>query len=96
VRDASFRKRLFEETGSRMDLDPLIVEKDFWVCWTLKHLFSLPNKVLSELDKNAVGFVDCGARREISFIPEIAVKECINCKECFPLCPTSYLQALSF
>ena len=43
--------------------------------------------------KNAVGFVDCGARREISFIPEIALTECIDCKECFPLCPTSYLQA---
>jgi len=43
--------------------------------------------------KNAVGFVDCGARREISFIPEIASKECSSCKECFSLCPTSYLQA---
>jgi len=43
--------------------------------------------------KNAVGFIDRGARREISFIPEIASKECWNCKECFPLCPTSYLQA---
>ncbi|MBW1767631.1 MAG: (2Fe-2S)-binding protein [Deltaproteobacteria bacterium] len=43
--------------------------------------------------KNAIGFVDRGARREISFIPEIASKECWNCKECFPLCPTSYLQA---
>ncbi len=43
--------------------------------------------------KNAVGFVDRGIRKEISFIPEIAAKECINCKECFPLCPTSFLQA---
>jgi bidirectional [NiFe] hydrogenase diaphorase subunit len=43
--------------------------------------------------KNAVGFVDCGARREIRFIPEIAAEECRSCKECFPLCPTSYLQA---
>jgi bidirectional [NiFe] hydrogenase diaphorase subunit len=43
--------------------------------------------------KNAVGFVDRGIRKEISFIPEIAAKECWNCKECFPLCPTSYLQA---
>jgi NADH dehydrogenase/NADH:ubiquinone oxidoreductase subunit G len=42
---------------------------------------------------NAVGFVDRGARREISFIPEIASKECWDCKECFPLCPTSALQA---
>jgi ferredoxin len=43
--------------------------------------------------KNAVGFVDRGIRKEISFIPEITSKECNNCKECFPLCPTSYLQA---
>jgi NADH dehydrogenase/NADH:ubiquinone oxidoreductase subunit G len=43
--------------------------------------------------KNAVGFVDRGIRKEISFIPEIAARECWDCKECFPLCPTSYLQA---
>ncbi len=43
--------------------------------------------------KNAIGFVDRGPKREISFIPEIAAKECWNCKECFPLCPTSYAQA---
>jgi bidirectional [NiFe] hydrogenase diaphorase subunit len=43
--------------------------------------------------KNAVGFIDSGARGEISFIPEIAAKEYISCKECFALCPTSYLQA---
>ncbi|WP_299980240.1 2Fe-2S iron-sulfur cluster-binding protein [Desulfobacula sp.] len=44
--------------------------------------------------KHAVGFVNSGARREISFIPEIAAKECNDCKECFELCPTSYLQAV--
>jgi NADH dehydrogenase/NADH:ubiquinone oxidoreductase subunit G len=43
--------------------------------------------------KNAVGFFDRGASREIHFIPEIASKECWDCKECFPLCPTSYVQA---
>jgi len=42
---------------------------------------------------HAVGFLDRGARREISFVPEIAARECWNCKECFPLCPTSALQA---
>jgi bidirectional [NiFe] hydrogenase diaphorase subunit len=45
------------------------------------------------IKKNAVGFIGRGIRKEISFIPEIASKECNNCKECFPLCPTSYLQA---
>ncbi len=42
---------------------------------------------------NAVGFVDRGPRREISFNPEIVAKVCRNCKECFPLCPTESLQA---
>jgi NADH dehydrogenase/NADH:ubiquinone oxidoreductase subunit G len=43
--------------------------------------------------QHAVGFVDRGIRKEISFIPEIAARECWNCKECFPLCPTEALQA---
>jgi NADH dehydrogenase/NADH:ubiquinone oxidoreductase subunit G len=43
--------------------------------------------------KNAIGFYDRGATREIRFIPEVAAKECQTCKGCFPLCPTSYLQA---
>ena len=46
--------------------------------------------------ENAIAFVDRGTRREISFIPEIAARECWKCKECFPLCPTSYLQAAYF
>jgi NADH dehydrogenase/NADH:ubiquinone oxidoreductase subunit G len=46
--------------------------------------------------KNAIGFFDRGASREINFIPEIASKECWNCKECFPLCPTEALQAAYF
>jgi bidirectional [NiFe] hydrogenase diaphorase subunit len=43
--------------------------------------------------KNALGFSDRGPRREISFVPEVAAEECWNCKECFSLCPTSYVQA---
>jgi len=43
--------------------------------------------------KFAVGFVSRGTKKEISFIPEIAAKECWDCKECFPLCPTEALQA---
>lgn len=41
----------------------------------------------------AVGFVDRGIRKEIGFVPEIAARHCNDCKECFELCPTSYLQA---
>ncbi len=42
---------------------------------------------------NAVGFIDNGPLKEISFIPEIAAKECWDCQECFTICPTSYAQA---
>jgi len=43
--------------------------------------------------KNAISFINRGGQRAIAFIPEIAATECWDCKECFPLCPTSYLQA---
>lgn len=43
--------------------------------------------------KHAVGFVDRGTRKEICFVPDVAAEACNDCKECFPLCPTSYLQA---
>ena len=43
--------------------------------------------------QHAVGFVDRGVRKEISFIPAVAAQACPDCKACFELCPTSYLQA---
>ena len=46
--------------------------------------------------KNAVDFIERGAQRAISFIPEIAAKECWDCQECFAICPTSYAQAAYF
>jgi len=42
---------------------------------------------------NAIGFVDRGVRREVAFVSEIAARECWDCKECFPLCPTEWLQS---
>jgi hypothetical protein len=34
------RADLFAETAARKGLSEAVVEKDFWVCWTLKQLFS--------------------------------------------------------
>ncbi|HOY57895.1 MAG TPA: nucleotidyl transferase AbiEii/AbiGii toxin family protein [Verrucomicrobiota bacterium] len=36
------RIELFEQTAQQTGFDAVIVEKDFWVCWTLKELFRLP------------------------------------------------------
>ncbi|MGD0548803.1 MAG: nucleotidyl transferase AbiEii/AbiGii toxin family protein [Terracidiphilus sp.] len=38
---ANARAELFAETADRKDLSDAIVEKDFWVCWVLKQLFSI-------------------------------------------------------
>jgi len=79
-------KKLAEEYGAdrdRFDKEP---------CFCI--LCGLCVRYCAEVKgKNAIGFVDRGAKREISFIAEIASRECWNCKECFPLCPTSALQA---
>ncbi|HTF70873.1 MAG TPA: nucleotidyl transferase AbiEii/AbiGii toxin family protein [Edaphobacter sp.] len=39
---ASDRRDLFQESASRLGMNPAIVEKDFWVCWILKLLFAEP------------------------------------------------------
>lgn len=38
---ADQRFELFQETALRRGQQPAIVEKDFWVCWTLRHLFDI-------------------------------------------------------
>ncbi len=36
------RRLYFVQTAERMRLSPQIIEKDFWVCWTLRELFGSP------------------------------------------------------
>ncbi|KAB0267257.1 nucleotidyl transferase AbiEii/AbiGii toxin family protein [Microvirga brassicacearum] len=40
----SDRSALFGQTGAALGVADTIVEKDFWVCWTLKRLFELQKK----------------------------------------------------
>lgn len=40
--DAKARSELFALTADRMQFHPVNVEKDFWVCWLLKQLFTMP------------------------------------------------------
>lgn len=35
------RAELFQETANRRGVSAILIEKDSWVCWTLKQLFSL-------------------------------------------------------
>ena len=36
------RRTVCEQAQDRLALPPATIEKDFWVCWTLKKLFDLP------------------------------------------------------
>lgn len=36
------RQALFQEAAARRGLAALVIEKDFWVCWTLRRVFELP------------------------------------------------------
>jgi len=42
------RKELFSETAVKMETTPAIIEKDFWVVWTLDKIFANErlNKIL--------------------------------------------------
>lgn len=40
---AGERQTAFTETVARMGVSPLIIEKDFWVCWCLGRLFEMPD-----------------------------------------------------
>ena len=85
--DAELLKKLAREYGADKDR----FEKDPSFCI---HCGLCVRYCAEVKQKHAVGFVDRGIRKEISFIPEIAARECNACKACFPLCPTSYLQAV--
>lgn len=43
------RAALFGETGAGRGVANTIIEKDFWVCWTLKRLFHLPEGAAATL-----------------------------------------------
>jgi predicted nucleotidyltransferase component of viral defense system len=36
------RRLVCEQAQARLGLSPVSLEKDFWVCWTLRALFGLP------------------------------------------------------
>ena len=84
--DAEVLQDLAHEYGA--DKDRFEKEASFCI------LCGLCVRYCSEVkQKNAIGFFDRGASREIHFVPEVAAKACWDCKECFALCPTSYVQA---
>ena len=44
--------------------------------------------------ESAIGFQGRGTNRKVAFIPEIASQVCVDCKECFSVCPTKQLAGI--
>lgn len=42
ISKADTRSRLFTQTGDAIGIAANLAEKDFWVCWTLQQLYSIP------------------------------------------------------
>jgi NADH dehydrogenase/NADH:ubiquinone oxidoreductase subunit G len=84
--DSPVLKELAQQYGARED----IFEKEPSFCI---HCGLCVRYCAEVKGLHAVGFVGRGTNREIAFVPEMASQACWDCKECFPLCPTSALQA---
>ena len=42
-RPVADRRVFIEEAAARRDLTTTVIEKDFWVCWTLRRLAQTPD-----------------------------------------------------
>ena len=60
------RNLYFVQTAERLRLSPQIVEKDFWVCWTLQALFALPGLVLACLAQLPILFGSLPRRIQVA------------------------------
>lgn len=56
---AERRRILCEEGQQRLGLAPASIEKDFWVCWTLRELFQLPGWGISLTFKGGTSLSKC-------------------------------------
>jgi len=41
-KNATYRKEMFNEASVQKGISAALLEKDFWVCWALKQIFSIP------------------------------------------------------
>ncbi len=79
---------LKEELAERYAVDNSRLDRDPTFCI----LCGLCVRYCAEVKKaNALGFVGRGTERQVVFFPEIAVKTCPTCRECFPICPTGVI-----
>lgn len=79
---------LEEELAEHCGVQPTQFDREPTFCI----LCGLCVRYCSEIKKaNALGFIGRGTERQVVFFPEIASRECPNCRECFSICPTGII-----
>jgi bidirectional [NiFe] hydrogenase diaphorase subunit len=79
---------LKEELAERYQVDKTRLDRDPSFCI----LCGLCVRYCAEVKgANALGFVGRGTERQVVFFPDIALKTCPTCKECFNICPTGVI-----
>jgi len=79
---------LKEELAEKYQVDSTRLDRDPSFCI----LCGLCVRYCAEVKgANALGFVGRGTERQVVFFPEIALKTCPTCRECFNICPTGVI-----
>ncbi len=79
---------LKEELAERYQVDKTRLDRDPSFCI----LCGLCVRYCAEVKgANALGFVGRGTERQVVFFPEIALRTCPTCRECFNICPTGVI-----
>ncbi len=79
---------LKEELAERYHVDKTRLDRDPTFCI----LCGLCVRYCAEVKgANVLGFVGRGTERQVVFFPDIALKTCPTCKECFNICPTGVI-----
>ena len=79
---------LKEELAERYRVDKTRLDRDPTFCI----LCGLCVRYCAEVKgANALGFVGRGTERQVVFFPEIALRTCPTCRECFNICPTGVI-----
>ena len=77
-----------EELAARYGVDKTRLDREPTFCI----LCGLCVRYCAEVKKaNVLGFVGRGTERQVVFYPELAVKHCPTCRECFSICPTGVI-----
>ena len=80
------RTKVIEDLAAQYGVEATRFEAEANLCI----LCGLCMRYCAEVKKaNVIGFAGRGISRQIVFLPEIASKTCMSCRECFPLCPTA-------